>query len=180
MTLNSSPSASASRRCRESAPRFLPTTYQPTPPGDSRRFQVRMSSSSACLPMRIGGFDQITSNITPSGISAAVTARTRPRLWRAAFSAVSSSARAFTSSAQTSSLGDASASDSAIGPQPQPRSSALPCSGGLGTSCSRMFVALSSRSPLNTDAAVLTRTGVPRNSTSISRRRSSVSGSASK
>ena len=78
------------------------------------------------MPTRIGGFDQIEPNSTPVGTSSGVTTRTFVIAFAAAFDLHSSRARSFTSTAHTVTAGDRRAMVSAIGPAPQPRSSASP------------------------------------------------------
>jgi hypothetical protein len=73
---------------------------------------------------------------------------------RAALASVSSSARAFTSTAQTRACGDRNASVSAIAPLPQPRSSSSPAADGGGASRSSRDVPVSRCPWLNTPRSV--------------------------
>ena len=121
--------ASPSRRCRESAPRWRLMTSSMRPPSARRDSQVVRSWSIAALPIRIGGFDQISLNRCSLGTdSGAITVMLSPR--RRAFSAVRVLARSFTSNAQTFADGDRSARERAIGPDPQPRSQIDPVDAG--------------------------------------------------
>ena len=91
--------------------------------------------SSVCrtsLPTRIGGFDQIRSNVVSAGMPSAVAAWMLPMPLSSALRRVSSSARSLTSNAQMSAFGEAKPNANAIGPQPQPRSRNVPSSGGSG------------------------------------------------
>ncbi len=60
---------SASHFCNESAPRCFWTTSAASPCGESRASQVRSSSCSWSLPMRIGGLDQMVAKRTSVGTS---------------------------------------------------------------------------------------------------------------
>ena len=106
--------------------------------------------------------------------------RTLPHPLRFAFSSVSSSARSFTSAAHTVASGEANASERAIGPQPHPRSSRLPCSGGSGACLSNTDVPRSRRDPENTPFDTSTSVSRPRNCTCRVRRTSFDEGSAEK
>ena len=129
-----------SQAWRESPPRFLPTTITARPSEPSRANQCSSSSCSACLPMRIGGLDQISSYVVPAGVSSGAQARNRsanPSL--SAFSLARSTARWFTStpvtdpaSAGTPSARHAAATARPITPYPVPRSSTRPGTGRLG------------------------------------------------
>lgn len=99
------------------------------PPSSRRASHVVMRLSMAALPIRMGGFDQISLNRCSFGTnSGAVTVMSRSS--RRAFSDVRTRARSFTSNAQTFADGDRSASASAIAPDPQPRSQREPVEAG--------------------------------------------------
>ena len=195
LTANPLPNASASHGISESAPRFRCTTRYAAPPALSRGSQAISSVCSASLPMRIGGFDQITSNFGSAGIGSApdtccsargapcssvCAMRMRSQPLRFALPAVSSSARSFTSTAHTSASGDSIAIANATGPQPQPRSRNVPCSGSSGAWRSSTEVPRSSREPENTPFEVSTSASNPRSVTCSVRRTSCEAGVAEK
>jgi len=130
--------------------------------------------------MRIGGFDQIASNIRSAGTCSGDAAWMCSQPLDLALARVRSSARSFTSTAQTSALGEANASASDTGPHPQPRSSSVPISGGSGTSRSSTDVPRSRREPENTPFDTSTTASCPRSVTFMRRRTSSEDGSAAK
>ena len=93
------PSSAPTQRCSESDPRFFCTTRYATPPGASRGNQVRSRSWSTFLPTRMGGLDQMTSNVTSAGTASALTGRTPASPRAAALRRQRSRARSLTSSA---------------------------------------------------------------------------------
>ncbi len=116
--------------------------------------QPASRSCSAALPTRIGGLDQISPNRAGNAGSPGAAQRTFGSPARCAFSAHSSSARSFTSTAQMVAPGDLAASTSASGPYPQPRSSRSPTAGGSGAVSSSSLVPASSRPGENIPASV--------------------------
>ena len=124
-----------SHDCSESDPRCLCTTRWAEPPGASRSNAASRSRCRAALPMRTGGLDHTASKRTSgsrplsSGSASTCTVCTLPSSLAAALAAHSSTARGFTSTAQTLADGARTASASATGPYPQPRSSRLEASG---------------------------------------------------
>src|SRR5690606_30357085 len=69
----------SSHRWRESEPRCFWTTRWARPPGVRRGSQVRRRSCRAALPMRIGGLDQMASNLSAGSSSSAKQNRTLSR-----------------------------------------------------------------------------------------------------
>jgi DNA-binding XRE family transcriptional regulator len=99
--------SSLSHRCKESAPKCRLTTKNARPAKVSRGSQLMSSSRSAGFPMRIGGFDQISSNPISSGTWWGKQGRSRSATPNAsAFSAVSCSARSLISTPHTVAAGE--------------------------------------------------------------------------
>ena len=83
------------------------------------------------MPIRIGGFDQISSYVASVGTASGRQATNRPSTpSAAAFSLASARARSLTSTAVTVANGTARAMASPMTPYPQPRSRNCPCAGG--------------------------------------------------
>lgn len=179
-TLKPAGKDAASQRWSESAPRLRATTSHASERSSSRGIHRSSMPCNSFLPTRIGGFDRMVRKAMSSGTSSGVTALMllRPRF--SALRRTRSSARWLTSTAHTVAWGDASASESEIGPQPHPRSRKCPPAGGGGVLLSSTAVPASSRSGLNTPPAVVTSMSRPATVTRMVRRFSGLAGDAVK
>ncbi len=103
------------------------------------------------MPIRIGGFDQISSYVAPGSTASGRQAVNRsPTPSASAFSLASRTARSLTSIAVTVQPGTATAIASPMTPYPQPRSSTEPAPSGADCSRSSTPVPMSSRPWANT------------------------------